>query len=308
MMPLSFDYGLSQLTSSIVSGAALVLYDYILPRALVNAVTKHRITGIPAVPHVWDQLVKIDCPEVPCLRYITNTGGKLHTPTIELLMHKLPGVALYSMYGFTEAFRASYLSPEELPVRPSSVGKAVPFATVLIVDEAGKEQPPFTHGELIQAGLLVSQGYWNDPAGTAAKIHPRGVGGDSLKPYAWSGDIAYKDDEGYIYFVSRKDDMVKLNGHRTSPSEIESTLVRCPSISQASVLSKPDARFGNVIVAFVVLESPTETKKLTQWCQKMLPPYMVPAQWEFLDEFPLTPNNKVDKEKLGRFLNIPQQT
>ena len=302
LMPFSFDYGLNQLMSSIVSGATLVLYDYIVPRGLVEKVVEQRITGIPAVPHLWDQLIKIKWPNMHHLRYITSTGGRLQEPTIQKLMQILPGTSIFSMYGFTEAFRATYLPPEELPVRPKSIGKAVPYANVLVVDEFGRDLPPFENGELVQSGLLVSQGYWNDPEGTASKIHHRQIEGNSGEVYAWSGDLAYKDDEGYIYFVSRKDDMVKLNGHRVSPSEIETTLLSCPWINQASVLCVPDARFGNVAVAFIVLASPAEPIELSQWCKKMLPPYMVPTQWKILDSLPLTPNNKIDKDMLIAYL------
>jgi len=302
LMPLSFDYGLSQLTSAMFSGATLMLYDYVIPRALIDVVVENRITGIPAVPHLWDQMVKIDWPEDHHVRYITNTGGRLQLPTIHKLMQKLPNTKVFSMYGFTEAFRACYLPPEELAVRPTSVGKAVPHAKVLVVDETGKEQAPFQHGELIQSGLIVSQGYWKDPDVTKALIHRREIEGDSGELYAWSGDLAYKDEEGYIYFVSRKDDLVKLNGHRVSPSEIESTLVTCPWISQACVLCVPDKRFGNVAVAFVVVENAVDVSKLSQWCKKMLPMYMVPVHWKLVEKLPLTPNKKIDKASLFSYL------
>ena len=170
LLPLSFDYGLSQLTCALHVGACVVLYDYFLPRGVIDAVTRYKITGLPAVPHVWDQLANLAWPEVPQLRYLTNTGGRMNEATSIKLTDKFPHAELYLMYGFTEAFRSTYLPPEQVAIRPRSIGKAVPHATVLIVDEHGVEVPPNTVGELIHSGPLVTAGYWNDPALTQIKI------------------------------------------------------------------------------------------------------------------------------------------
>ena len=298
LMPLSFDYGLSQLTSAMYCGATLVLYDYLIPRGVTDVVSQQRITGVPAVPHLWNQLVKIEWPDVPHLRYITSTGGRLQLSTILLLTEKLPGTAIYSMYGFTEAFRATFLPPKEISQRPESIGKAVPHANIFIVDDDGRELPAGKHGELVQSGPLVSLGYWNDPNGTAAKFRHSEENSGSSELYAWSGDLAYKDEDGYIHFVSRKDDQVKLNGYRSSPSEIETTLAACPWIDGVCVLCIPDLRFGSVAVAFVVLNKPIELAELSQWSKNELPSFMVPGKWIILNELPVTANNKIDKQGL----------
>ncbi len=299
LMPLSFDYGLSQLTSAIHLGACLVLHDYVLPKAVVQIVIEEEITGLPAVPHIWDKLTRIDWPAVPSLRYLTNTGGRLQLPTIDTLIKRFPDAQLYSMYGFTESFRGTYLSPEQLKKRPESIGKAVPHATVLVVDDYGRELPAGTTGELIQSGPLVSLGYWNDSEASSVKIRPRSIQHDpSQRRFAWSGDLAYTDEEGYIYFVSRKDDQVKLNGFRVSLAEIEKLLLTCPWISDVAVQCVADQYFGYVVVAFVVLSEPIRTDALTDWARQVLPTYMVPVKWFTLDALPMTPNNKIDRELL----------
>ena len=299
LMPLSFDYGLSQLTSSIHAGACLVLHDYVLPKAVVKIVIEQEITGIPAVPHLWAQLARIDWPTAPSLRYLSSTGGRLQVSTIEALTRRFPDALLYSMYGFTEAFRGTYLPPEQLVKRPGSIGKAVPHATVLVVDADGRELPAGETGELIQSGPLVSLGYWNDIKASSAKIRPRGIQHDpSQRLYAWSGDLAYTDEDGFIYFVSRMDDQVKLNGFRASLTEIEKPLLTCPWILDVAVQCVPDQYFGYVAVAFVVLSEPISADVLTEWARQELPAYMVPVKWFTLDALPMTPNNKVDRETL----------
>jgi len=300
LMPLSFDYGLSQLTSSIVTGACLFLYDYVLPRSVLAYLTKERITGLPAVPHVWDQLAKLVWPVMPDLRYITSTGGRLQEPTIHNLIAKLPDTKIYSMYGFTEAFRSTFLPPEELDHRPGSIGKAVPYARVLVVGPNGKETTPGEHGELVQSGPLVSLGYWNDQQATSNKIKQLTIGENSASTrFAFSGDVAYRDEEGFLYFVDRKDDLVKLSGYRVSLSEIEKALLDCPHIDESCVLSLTDNRFGHVAAAFVVINNAVSTQSLSQWAHASLPSYQVPSRWMIVNQLPTTPNNKIDRAVLA---------
>ncbi len=298
MMPLSFDYGLNQLTTAMHTGACLVLHDYRFPKSVIDMIREHRITGLPAVPHVWDQLMAIQWPEVPHLRYATSTGGSLQEPTIKSISTRLPHTRLYSMYGFTEAFRATYLPPSELKARPKSIGKAVPHAKVMVVDSEGREQPPYKIGELIQSGPLVSAGYWRDLEGTQQKFRTRPAYADDKIVYAWSGDLCHTDEEGYLYFVSRRDDQVKLNGHRTSPSEIERTLVQCEWIQEACILCVPHSRFGHVAIAFVVTNNKVDANDLTNWCRRELPSYLVPDKWYFVANLPTSPNNKIDRHTL----------
>ena len=300
LMPLSFDYGLSQLTSAIHCGACLVLHDYLFPKAVIDSVLKHRITGLPAMPHLWDRLMGVRWPDTPWLRYATSTGGSLQQPTIEAIGNRLPNTALYSMYGFTEAFRATYLPPAQSLLKPASVGIAVPYAKVLVVDADGRETAPLEHGEIIQSGELVTAGYWNDPKSTSQKFRTRPAicGNIDTATYAWSGDVGYKDADGYLYFVSRNDDIIKLNGHRVSPAEIEKNLISCDLLDEVCVLCVPDLRFGNTAIAIVVAKNEVLVSDLTNWARLNLPSFMVPTEWYCLPELPTSANNKVDRSFL----------
>lgn len=301
LMPLSFDYGLSQLTSAMHSGACLVFHDYLFPKAVIDMVSKHRVTGIPAVPHLWDQLMSVNWPSLPHLRYATSTGGSLQEPTIKAIKERLPDLKLFSMYGFTESFRATYLPPAMLLSKPGSIGKEVPFAQVLVVSADGRETAPFVHGEIIQSGELVTSGYWNDQEGTQTKFRTRPDAANGNRTiYAWSGDIGYKDNDGYLYFVSRNDDMVKLNGHRVAPAEIEKYLITCELVNAICILCVPDIRLGHTAVAFVISRHNATQNDLIQWARHHLPSYMVPSQWIFLSKLPINTNNKVDRNLLLR--------
>lgn len=306
LMPLSFDYGLSQLTTAIHSGACLVLHDYFLPKKLLETAAKHRVTGIPAVPHLWDNLVAVEWPVLPDLRYVTSTGGRLQEPTIRAMKERLCKVKIYSMYGFTEAFRATYLNPDDINKRPTSIGKAVPYADVLVVNAEGIENPPFETGEIIQAGPLVTAGYWKDPNETNRIFRQNSnIKSTNIDArIAWSGDLGYTDNEGYLYFVSRSDDQVKLNGHRASPTEIESTLIQCQWIIELCVICAPHSSFGNIAIAYAVVQKAITEEDLTHWARQNLPNYMVPLHWYLLSELPTTPNNKIDRKTLlNTYLN-----
>ena len=300
LMPLSFDYGLSQITSAIHVGACTVLYDYFLPKGVIDAVVRYKITGLPAVPHVWDQLVNITWPDVPHLRYLTNTGGRMNENTSQKLASTLPNAAIYLMYGFTEAFRSTYLPPEQVAIRPRSIGKAVPHATVLIVDEHGVEVPPNTVGELIHSGPLVTAGYWNDSALTQTKFRRRHANthGDSGERFAWSGDLCTRDEEGFLYFVSRRDDQVKLRGYRVNPLEIEETIAGCPQVIEVCVVCVPHSQVDTAAIALFVSESADIVETVDAYCRTHLPGYMVPHAIIQRDALPASPNNKIDRQQL----------
>lgn len=302
LMPFSFDYGLSQLTSAMYTGATLVLFDYLVPRGVIDTVVRQKITGLPAVPHVWNQLAMLNWPEVEHLRYLTSTGGRLQKNTIRKLEQVLPTTSIYSMYGFTEAFRATYLPPEQLSIRPESIGRAVPHAQVLVVDASGNELPPGEVGELIQSGPLVTAGYWQDARATELKFRPRrmSTGMDQIR-FAWSGDLAYTDEEGYLYFVSRMDDQIKINGYRLTTTEIELTISACPFIREITIICVQHDGTDHKVIAFVTLSSDVEKDALLGWCKKEMPGYMVPSEFIILDVLPVNPNRKIDKTAL---LNI----
>jgi len=203
------------------------------------------------------------------------------------------------MYGFTEAFRATYLAPEQLSKRPKSIGRAVPHAQILVVDSNGNELPPGEVGELIQSGPLVSAGYWQDAHATKAKFRPRNLANSTDQTiFAWSGDLAYRDEEGYLYFVSRMDDQIKLNGYRLTCSEIELAISECQFIQEVSVVGAQSAQTEQKAIAFVTLSAQVDKGKLLDWCKKAMPGYMVPTELIILDVLPVTPNRKIDKTAL----------
>ena len=226
VLPLSFDAGLSQLTTAFSAGASAVLMDYLLPRDVIRAVARYEVTGLAAVPPLWNQLVGLEWPAetVKSLRYITNTGGAMPVPTTRTLQKALPHTKIFLMYGLTEAFRSTYLPPDQVDARPESMGKAIPNAEILVINEHGEECKPDEPGELVHRGALVAMGYWNDPEKTAERFKPapgRPQEIPTTELAVWSGDQVKRDKDGYLYFISRKDEMIKTSGYRVSPTEVE---------------------------------------------------------------------------------------
>ena len=227
VLPLSFDYGLSQLTTAFLRGASVVLMNYLFPKDIVAAVREHGITGLAAVPPLWIALARLSWPADCTLRFITNSGGAMPTVTVAALQEALPRTDIFLMYGLTEAFRSTYLPPGEVARRPDSIGRAIPNAEVLVVRPDGTLCDAGEPGELVHRGALVALGYWNDPARTALRFRPA-PGQDAALPLpelaVWSGDTVRRDADGFLYFVGRSDDMIKVSGYRISPTEIESVL------------------------------------------------------------------------------------
>ncbi len=228
VLPFSFDAGFSQLTTAFNVGACAVLMDYLLPRDVVAMVARQRITGLAGVPPLWHQLADLDWPvqAVSSLRYFTNTGGHMPRATLDKLRRALPRTSPYLMYGLTEAFRSTYLPPSEIDRRPDSMGRAIPNADILVVRENGDPCETGEPGELVHRGPLVALGYWNDPERTAERFKPvpatsRGRGLCLTEIAVWSGDTVRMDEDGYLYFVGRRDEMIKSSGYRISPTEVE---------------------------------------------------------------------------------------
>jgi acyl-CoA ligase (AMP-forming) (exosortase A-associated) len=311
VLPLSFDYGLSQLTSAFHAGATVVLMNYLFPRDILAAVARHRITGLAAVPPLWHQLAQLDWPHDSTLRYLTNSGGAMPAPAVAALRAALPGAQLFLMYGLTEAFRSTYLPPAELDRRPGSIGRAIPNAEVMVVRPDGSACAPHEPGELVHRGALVSLGYWNDPAKTAERFRPA-PGQDPALPLTemavWSGDTVYRDDDGYLYFVGRSDDMIKVSGYRISPTEIEEVAHATGLVAEAAAFGVPHAQLGQAIVLLAIgrdgeaLAAPA----LLAECKRRLPAYMVPAHVALRDgQFPRNPNGKIDRKLLQQsFLTL----
>ena len=304
LLPFSFDYGLSQLTTAFSVGASAVLMDYLLPRDVIRALDRYEVTGLAAVPPLWNQLANLEWPEavVGKLRYITNSGGAMPSKTTKALRKALPNTDLYWMYGLTEAFRSTYLPPEFNAARPESIGKAIPNAEVMVVREDGSECEPGEPGELVHRGALVAQGYWNDKEKTAERFKPApGQPKELPNPEiaVWSGDQVRKDSEGFFYFVSRKDEMIKTSGYRVSPTEVEEVVYGVGGVTHAVALGVPHPMLGQVVLLVVQVEDPELTEEaVVEHCKQHLPAYMLPARVFTLNELPRNANGKIDRKSL----------
>jgi acyl-CoA ligase (AMP-forming) (exosortase A-associated) len=305
VLPLSFDYGLSQLTCAFHAGATAVLLNHLFPRDVLKAVADEGITGLAAVPPLWNQLARLDWPAVTSLRYLTNSGGALNRATVDALRAALPQAQLFLMYGLTEAFRSTYLPPAELARRPDSMGRAIPNAEVMVVRPDGTPCAPGEPGELVHRGALVSLGYWNDPAKTAERFRPA-PGQDPALPLTemavWSGDTVRQDEEGYLYFIGRSDEMIKVSGYRVSPTEIEEAVAASALVEEAACFGVPHPELGQAVVLVAVAgdaDTGALARALLKECQRRLPAYMVPARVEFSRELlPRNPNGKIDRKRL----------
>ena len=303
VLPLSFDYGLSQLTTAFLRGSSVVLMNYLFPKDIVTAVREHGITGLAAVPPLWIALARLSWPADCTLRFITNSGGAMPTVTVAALQEALPRTDIFLMYGLTEAFRSTYLPPGEVARRPDSIGRAIPNAEVLVVRPDGALCDADEPGELVHRGALVALGYWNDPARTALRFRPA-PGQDPALPLpelaVWSGDTVRRDADGFLYFVGRSDDMIKVSGYRISPTEIESVLHASGLVSEVAVFGIDDATLGQSIVAVAVADAGlVDGAALLAECKRRLPAYMVPAHIELRsDALPRNPNGKIDRNLL----------
>lgn len=304
VLPFSFDYGLSQMTTAFSVGASVVLMDYLLPRDVIRAVERHQITGLAAVPPLWNQLAQLEWPEgaANTLRYITNSGGAMPKATTQQLQQSLPDTDIFLMYGLTEAFRSTYLPPDQVTTRPESMGKAIPNAEILVVREDGSECAPGEPGELVHRGALVAQGYWNDPEKSAERFKPcpSQLSEIPLTEIAvWSGDQVKKDDEGYLYFISRKDEMIKTSGYRVSPTEIEEVIYSLKMVNEVAALGLTHPALGQAILLVIAGDENTDREAILKHCQKELPNFMIPQAIEVKSALPRNQNGKIDRKTLS---------
>ncbi|MBV1915262.1 MAG: acyl-CoA ligase (AMP-forming), exosortase A system-associated [Pseudomonadales bacterium] len=307
VLPFSFDYGLNQLTSSLLKGSCCVIMDYLLPRDVIKAVAKHQITGLAAVPPLWLQLAGLEWPvEInQHLRYMTNSGGKMPRTALNSLRESVPDCQFFLMYGLTEAFRSTYLPPDQIDIRPDSIGKAIPNAEISVVNADGEICKPDETGELVHRGSLVAMGYWNDPEKTAERFKPcpSPISGLPLTEIAvWSGDSVTMDEEGYLYFVGREDEMIKTSGYRVSPSEVEEVVYASNLVSEVAILGVPHPALGQAIIAVVnpAENSDEELDTIIAHCKRELPNFMVPTQIESVSPLPKNPNGKIDRSLLKK--------
>jgi acyl-CoA ligase (AMP-forming) (exosortase A-associated) len=307
-LPLSFDAGFSQLTTAFHAGASVILINYLLPRDVVTAVEEHEITGLTAVPPLWIQLAQLKWPErgKRSMRYIANTGGRMPKATLDALRAALPKTLVYLMYGLTESFRSTYLPPAELDRRPDSIGKAIPNAEVLVVRQDGTPCDPNEPGELVHRGALVSLGYWNDPEKTAERFRPVPGQHQALvmpEIAVWSGDTVRRDEEGFIYFIGRRDEMIKTSGYRVSPTEVEETVYGTGLVGEVAALGIEHPVLGQaiVLVATAPANSMLDPAAVIAKCRERLPAFMVPARIiERKGSLPRNPNGKIDRKLLAQ--------
>lgn len=300
VLPLSFDYGLSQITTALLVGATVVLMEYLLPRDVIRQVAKHQITGLAAVPPLWIQLAKLEWPEeTSCLRYFTNSGGAMPTSTLQQLRSHLPQSTPYLMYGLTEAFRSTYLEPDYIDSHPDSIGKAIPNAEVMVLRPDGTECDVDEPGELVHRGVHVSLGYWNAPEKTAERFKPIGSTANYLPELAvWSGDTVRRDKDGFLYFIGRQDDMIKCSGYRISPAELEETLYQLDGVAEVIAFGLADEELGQAIKLVIKCHGPLTEQDVKRYCQQQLPNYMQPKYIVFVDQLPRNPNGKIDRKQI----------
>lgn len=306
VLPLSFDYGLSQLTTAFYVGASNVLMNYFFPKDIVRTVKAESITGLAAVPPLWIQLAQLKWEEASTtLRYITNSGGAMPNTTLNLLRDALPKTKVYLMYGLTEAFRSTYLPPEEVDKRPDSMGRAIPNAEVLVLRVDGTECDAEEPGELVHRGPLVSMGYWNDEEKTAKCFKPiqgRESGLKIPELAVWSGDTVKRDKDGFLYFIGRRDEMIKTSGYRVSPAEVEEVLYATGQVDVAITLGVPHPSLGQAIVVVTTLleNSQADEASLLAECKNKLPAFMVPHRIDIRQaDLPRNPNGKIDRKSLA---------
>lgn len=306
-LPLSFDAGFSQLTTAFHVGARVVLLNYLLPKDVLKAVVAERVTGLTAVPPLWIQLTQLQWPPTVTehLRYFANTGGRMPLETFKRLRAALPKAKPYLMYGLTEAFRATYLPPEEADRRPDSIGKAIPNAEILVLREDGTPCAPNEPGELVQRGALVGMGYWNDPEKTAERYRPlpgREAGLVQPEIAVFSGDTVRMDEEGFLYFIGRRDEMIKTSGYRVSPNELEEVIYGAGHVAECAAFGVEHPTLGQAIV--VVATPPggqaLDAQTVLAACRERLPVYMVPALVDVRPgPLPRNPNGKIDRKLLA---------
>jgi acyl-CoA ligase (AMP-forming) (exosortase A-associated) len=309
ILPYSFDAGLNQLMTAFQQGGTVVPLTFVLAREVVRALAQERITGLAGVPTLWSLLAQpsstLGQQALPDLRYITNTGGAMPQNVLAALRRALPATRVFLMYGLTEAFRSTYLPPEELDRRPTSMGRAIPNTEILVINEQGGLCAPGEVGELVHRGPTVSLGYWGQPEMTARVLRPHPLRPPELSDHekvCYSGDYVKMDEEGFLYFVGRRDTMIKSSGFRISPTEVEETLFQSGLVTGAAVIGIPDEVLGQAVKAFVVARDgvAVSADDLLAVCAERMPRYMVPRVIETLAELPKTSSGKVDYPALRR--------
>ncbi len=300
VLPLAFDYGLYQLLMMFKVGGTLLLHDsFAYPHIVLKAILLEGVTGFPIVPTISALLLQMDLSkyDLSGLRYITNTAASLPVEHIRKLRSIFPDVKIFSMYGLTECKRVSYLPPDQIDIRPGSVGRGMPNEEVYVVDARGHRVGPGEIGELVIRGSNVMKGYWDQPEETDKCLRPGPIPGEKV---LYSGDLFRTDEEGYLYFVGRRDDMIKTRGEKVSPREVEETLYALDGVAEAAVIGVPDAILGSAVKAILILSpgAKLSAQEVIRHCASRLEDFMVPKVVEFRDTLPKTETGKVSKKVL----------
>jgi acyl-CoA ligase (AMP-forming) (exosortase A-associated) len=298
VLPLSFDYGQNQLFSTWAAGARVVPLDYLTARDVVKAVERHGATTLAGVPPLWVQLLEAEWGETAHkLRRLTNSGGALTPKMVRGLRERFPNADLYPMYGLTEAFRSTYLDSSLVDDHPEAIGKAIPFAEVMVVRPDRTRAAPGEPGELVHAGPLVAQGYWQDPERTAQRFRPAPEFATSGGMAVWSGDTVVEGAHGLLRFVGRDDEMIKSAGNRISPTEVEEAVLSGGEVSEAAAFGVGDERLGQAIVV-VARGDGGQEEALRERLRRELPSFMQPARYAWRDAMPHNANGKLDRAAL----------
>jgi acyl-CoA ligase (AMP-forming) (exosortase A-associated) len=310
-LPLNFDAGMSQFTTALRVGATLFLQRSRLPGDLLRGLRRHEITGVTGVPPLWALLLRgaksIEEEPLTHLRYLANTGGRIPQANLDELRRLLEpsGTKIYLMYGLTEAFRSTYLPPEEIGRGSSCIGKAIPDTEILVINKDGKECVPGEPGELVHRGPTVAMGYWGKEEATLKAYRPNPLAPPELlgvERVVYSGDTVRRDEEGFLYFIGREDAMIKSQGYRLSPEEVENLLLGSGLVHEACAFGVPDPEVGQQVVAVVSLRDGADgnaVELMREYVIKNGPPYMVPREILVQDELPKTPSGKIDRKGIN---------
>lgn len=300
VLPLSFDAGLNQLLSTWAAGACAVPLDYLVANDVVRAVARHGVTTLAGVPPLWLQLAEAKWADGAgdTLRILSATGGRMPVPLVRRLRELFPQASLTLMYGLTEAFRSTRLDPMLVDAHPESIGRAIPFAEVMVARPDGGLAADGEPGELVHAGPLVGQGYWRDPDRTAFRYRPAPAGSRYGGMAVWSGDTVVRDGEGLLRFVGRDDEMIKVSGNRVSPTEIEEAAIASGAVAEAVALGVPDDRLGQAIR--LVARGNRDEARLIAHFKTELPTFQQPREVIWVDELPRNPNGKLDRAAIAR--------
>lgn len=301
VLPLSFDYGLYQLLMTFYFGGKLILErSFSYPFSIINTIVHEKVTGFPIVPTIARMIIQLNNVNnynFDHLRYISNTGAHLPHSHIKQLQEIFPKTKIFCMYGLTECKRVSYLPPDKIDQKLNSVGKAMPNIEVTIVNKKGEKVRPGEIGELVVRGSNVMQGYWQLSEETEKMLKP---GLNSWEKNLYTGDLFRMDEEGYLYFVSRKDDIIKSKGEKVSPREIENVLYKIPEVAEAAVVGLENELLGQAIKAFIVLKNGKLLDKnyIINHCYQYLEDFMIPKFVEFRSQLPKTNSGKIQKSAL----------